>query len=137
MNTAKKYYQDQINKVITTGEYQPTFKIFGANGEGDTKHMNLNADSAQVLIDWLQMIVDRHKPRTIEFTRVNSDSFGNPRYVCHFTAIADKYSDALKFCKPFGGRKFDNKQFGGGIVFQSYNIDADAKKMLEALKELQ
>lgn len=69
---------------------------------------------------------------TIEFTRINNDTNGNPRYVCHFTNFFDMsinlgdietaYSKALKLAKKIGGRKFHNKQYGGGIVFQSYNI---------------
>jgi len=73
-----------------------------------------------------------------DFTRVNNDINGNPRYVCHFLAfttsddladysgldkITRKYDLALKRAKPLGGRKFHNKQYGGGIVFGSvYNL---------------
>lgn len=67
----------------------------------------------------------KHK---IDFTRVNSDSNGNSRHVCHFLeflGIADqdltldqKYAVALKRAATIGGRKFHNKQYGGGIVFQ-------------------
>ena len=71
-----------------------------------------------------------------DFTRVNNDIKGNPRYVCHFLSltvpsdlegylgldkITQKYNLALQRAKPLGGRKFHNKQFGGGIVFTSYN----------------
>lgn len=146
METNKEYYQAQVNRIITTGEYQPTIKIFGQNGEGDTKHMNINKDSAQVLIDWLQLIVNRETPRTIEFTRVNSDTNGNPRYVCHFLefikdsefnlSIDEKYTLALKRAKQLGGRKFHNKQYGGGIVFQSYNIKDTERKILELVNSL-
>lgn len=59
------------------------------------------------------------------FTRINKDTNGNPRYVFHFLNIADNYSDALKIAKKFGGKKFHNKQFGGGIVIQSYNLQDD------------
>ena len=71
-----------------------------------------------------------------DFTRVNNDINGNPRYVCHFLSltvpsdlegylgldkITQKYNLALQRAKPLGGRKFHNKQYGGGIVFTSYN----------------
>lgn len=72
----------------------------------------------------------------IEFTRINNDINGNPRYVCHFLnlikdddicnrdgfSIGAKYSFALMRAKKIGGKKFHNKQFGGGIVFQSYSL---------------
>ena len=70
-----------------------------------------------------------------DFTRVNNDVNGNPRFVCHFLKlntpaelnaepwISDKYSIALARARQLGGRKFHNKQYGGGIVFRCvYNL---------------
>ena len=70
----------------------------------------------------------------LRLTRVNNDVNGNPRYVLHFLDILNneensflpfskKYEYALKKAKIIGGKKYHNKQFGGGIVFQSYNTD--------------
>jgi hypothetical protein len=78
----------------------------------------------------------------IDFTRVNNDVNGNPRYVIHFLDIlnaeermtlpfAKKYEYALKKGKLLGGKKYDNKQYGGGIVYQSYNIENLEKKLIE------
>lgn len=67
------------------------------------------------------------------FKRINNDSNGNPRYVCHYLAFANDYSVALLMAKKLGGKKFHNKQYGGGIVFQSYNID-DLSSKIEQLK---
>jgi len=84
---------------------------------------------------------------TIEFTRINNDTNGNPRYVCHFLAFTNNqdsdryhaefgikalqnlYDLALSRSRQFGGRKFHNKQYGGGIVFTSYNIGALGEKI--------
>lgn len=85
----------------------------------------------------------------IDFTSINNDANGNPRYVCHFyafitdddrtKALADQhaglnssfidalYSLACKRAKTIGGRKFHNKQYGGGIVFQSFNLEGTEK----------
>lgn len=96
------------------------------------------------------------KTEKIEFTRVNNDTNGNPRYVCHFLSLINekdeaeikadfaetlarepwkftnlKYEHALLKAKKIGGRKFHNKQYGGGIVFQSYNIADTEKSILE------
>ena len=76
---------------------------------------------------------------TIEFTRIKNDVNGNPRYVCHFLnlntraeldasgaewiGISEKYAFALNRARKIGGRKFHNKQYGGGIVFQCYGPD--------------
>lgn len=77
---------------------------------------------------------------SIKFTRINNDINGNPRYVCHFLNFKPyavpgepqqklEYSEALKMAKKLGGRKFHNKQYGGGIVFQSYNIESLGRKI--------
>lgn len=88
----------------------------------------------------------------IELTKINRDINGNPRYVCHFynllnendtkealkktasylgNRVSFEYEIALKKAKQIGGRKYNNKQFGGGIVFQSYNVDNLRKLILE------
>jgi len=66
---------------------------------------------------------------TDDFTRINNDSNGNPRYVLHFIKLADKYEDALILAKNEGGRKYHNKQYGGGIAFQSYNLNSLTKDL--------
>ena len=58
-------------------------------------------------------------------TRVNNDSNGNGRLVVHYIQIA-KYLEATfssyisytQAVSASGGKAFDNKQYGGGIVFQ-------------------
>jgi hypothetical protein len=65
------------------------------------------------------------------FTRINNDTNGNPRFVVHFLQLADTYPRALFLARQLGGRKFHNKQYGGGIVFQSYNTDQLAQKIAQ------
>lgn len=93
----------------------------------------------------------------IEFTRINNDTNDNPRYVCHFmnllnanergyaydgetidpnkpvlnVDISTKYAIAVKKANKIGGKKYHNKQYGGGIVFQSYNIQNTANRIEE------
>lgn len=68
------------------------------------------------------------------FTRVNNDVNGNPRYVVHFLDLINEeermaipfhklYEYAVKKAKKIGGKKYNNKSYGGGIIFQSYNIE--------------
>jgi hypothetical protein len=86
----------------------------------------------------------------INWTRINNDVNGNPRYVCHFMdlltnseqnnsvaslSIEGKYKIALIRAKKIGGRKFHNKQYGGGIVFQSYNLHDTEKSIFELLND--
>lgn len=65
------------------------------------------------------------------FTRINNDVNGNPRYVVHYLQMADTYERALYLGRKLGGRKFHNKQFGGGIAFQSYNTDKLAERIAQ------
>jgi len=64
-----------------------------------------------------------------QFTRITNDINGNPRYVCHFLNIAIDYKTAVKLANKIGGKKYHTKSYGGGIVFQSYNIEATANKI--------
>jgi hypothetical protein len=67
-------------------------------------------------------------------TRINNDTNGNPRYVIHYLQLADSYERALFLARQLGGRKFHNKQFGGGIAFQSYNTEA-LKSHIDLIKQ--
>ena len=79
---------------------------------------------------------------SINFLRVNNDVNGNPRYVCHFLnllseaekneiiGISAKYDHAIRKAKKIGGKKYHNKSYGGGIVFQSYNIRETEQQIL-------
>lgn len=67
----------------------------------------------------------------MEFTRIDNDVNGNPRYVTHFlnipldadVSISERYALACKKANKIGGKKYHTKAFGGGIVFQSYNLN--------------
>lgn len=91
----------------------------------------------------------------IEWTRINNDTNGNPRYVCHFYNLLtqdelerkmyddtgrmifpSKYEIAVKRANKLGGRKFHNKQYGGGIVFQSYNLHDTEQYILKATEKI-
>lgn len=83
----------------------------------------------------------------IEFKRIKNDIYGNPRYIVHFmnllsdkdwdslpqglSQITDGYALAIKKAKKIGGSKYRGKDFGGGIVFQSYNTIDLAKRIQE------
>jgi len=81
-----------------------------------------------------------------ELTRINNDANGNPRYVVHFLNVLNleektflpftkQYEYSLKKAKKIGGKKFHNKQYGGGIVFQSFNVDVLKSKILKLKQE--
>ena len=86
-------------------------------------------------------------------TRLNNDVNGNPRYAIHFLKLntraeknrttgyenlstTDLYDIAVKRANKLGGRRYHNKQYGGGIVFQSYNTKALLDKIENIILEL-
>ena len=88
-----------------------------------------------------------------DWTRISSDVNGNPRYVVHFLALVPdldnpeiwdehgigtiswKYRQAVKRANKIGGRKFHNKSYGGGIVFQSYELRATEEAIERVVRE--
>jgi len=70
-----------------------------------------------------------------DFLRIDNDTYGNPRYVIHWTALGNSYEGALKIARKIGGKKYHNKKYGGGIVFQSYNINATANRLNDEYKK--
>lgn len=78
--------------------------------------------------------------RRFAVTLTNGDEFtlhqttntfdGNPRYIIHFLDLADTYEEALAKAKPFGGKRYRAKHYGGGIVFSTYNLERDLSCMM-------
>lgn len=76
-----------------------------------------------------------------DFTRINNDSNGNPRYVVHFLQclplgwhgypwdISGKCSAAIDAMRPLGGKRYRGRDYGGGIVFQCYNLQSLCDKI--------
>jgi hypothetical protein len=71
--------------------------------------------------------------------RINNDLNGNPRFIVHFydllndgegegLTILEKFELAVKKGRKVGGKIYRGKDFGGGIVFQSYNIKETINK---------
>tara|TARA_R110002124_G_scaffold215130_2_gene381081 strand:+ start:243 stop:686 length:444 start_codon:yes stop_codon:yes gene_type:complete len=77
----------------------------------------------------------------INWTRANNDINGNPRYICHYLAfkplqdsneafVSFSYEDAIKEANKLGGKKYHNKQYGGGLIFSTYNLQSLSDKIL-------
>lgn len=87
----------------------------------------------------------------LEVTRIKNDINGNPRYVIHFVDVYQhKLANAYKetfIRNPFdtgynfacllgnqaGFKRYHNKQYGGGLVFQSYNVQQDLNDLERAI----
>lgn len=85
----------------------------------------------------------------IQYKKIKHNINGNPRYVIHFRELLtqnefdsftgiDKinqaYNLAVKKAKKIGGKAYRGKDFGGGIVFQSFNIESTIKDIKEVKK---
>lgn len=84
-----------------------------------------------------------------DWTRINNDTNGNPRYVLHFLNLCtrveldadpwiptgNKYAIAVKRANKIGGKKYHTKSYGGGIVFQSYSLEDTESSILRVLQE--
>lgn len=82
----------------------------------------------------------------MQITRIKNDINGNPRKVVHFLEFIRPeeryqtgtrvygpnwmYELALKRAKKLGGKKFHNRQYGGGIVFQAYS-DEEVRHLVD------
>ena len=87
-------------------------------------------------------------PKGIRYWRVDSDIYGNPRYIVHYISISSerdgegatdararvdaRFSAAMN---RVGGKRYRGKWFGGGIVFQSYDGDRGVGEWLDTLAE--
>ena len=83
--------------------------------------------------------------------RAKNDVNGNPRHVVHFTDlepptardalrermdILQRYERVLKLARKLGGRRFHNRQYGGGVIFQAYEYEmADLVARIRAMQE--
>ena len=73
----------------------------------------------------------------VTFKRIKHDTNGNPRHVTSWCGFGFKsYDQAVKAANSIGGSRFNNKSFGGGLVFQSYECElASIAERLTAIAE--
>jgi len=85
----------------------------------------------------------------INFTKIKHDINGNPRLVCHFLKLVpdlqvdyDKgmtvpklYEIAVYRAHKIGGRKYNTKAYGGGIVFQAYSENELQKEIEKVVNQ--
>ena len=75
--------------------------------------------------------------KEIEVFRIENDVNGNPRYVVHFMDLNIKLADYDNINKLYGFKKYRAGWFGGGVVFQSYNIEDTLNFALDKVKEIE
>ena len=77
------------------------------------------------------------KNERIKVFRIKNDVNGNPRYVVHFMDLNIKLADYDNINKLYGFKKYRAGWFGGGVVFQSYNIEDTLNFALDKVKEIE
>jgi len=61
---------------------------------------------------------------SMQFTPIKMDVNGNSRVVVSWINFGtDTYAEAITLSHKLGGRKYHNKSYGGGIVFQCTDTD--------------
>jgi hypothetical protein len=68
---------------------------------------------------------------SIAYHQVDHDYNGNPRYVVHYLSLGVELND---YGRVPGLKKYRAKWFGGGYVFQSYNLESDLRWALHQVK---
>ena len=66
----------------------------------------------------------------IEFLRINNDTNGNPRYIFHFSDIADTYKEAKEIALGAGAKVYTNSKYTSCFVITSYSLESDTKLLI-------
>ena len=67
----------------------------------------------------------------VKYWRITNDSNGDPRYVTHYHSIATTYEEAIEKARKIGGKAYNAKWFGGGIVIKSYNLSYTLSQIID------
>lgn len=81
-----------------------------------------------------ELIVTLSNGNEITAHRVNNSMSGNPRYVVHFKDITESYDKAISLAKKIGGSRYRAAWFGGGVVFESYNLKETLDRLISLTK---
>jgi len=66
------------------------------------------------------------------FYRVNNGVNGDPRYVTHYLAFDRDYATAKRIANKLGFSVYRGREFGGGFVTSSYNLENDIEAIIAA-----
>lgn len=120
----KTYYKDELlgeDTILAINTSEASNQLF-------TKYWQMDMD----IFSYRNYIVLDSVIDKIEWTKLSRDINGNPRYVCSWINFkTTTYKDAVKLANAIGGRKYHNKQYAGGIVFTSFNINEEERLIKE------
>ena len=69
------------------------------------------------------------------FYRVLNNVMGHPRYVIHWLAFASEYNKAESIARSLGFKKYRGREFGGGFVIESFNLESTAEAVIRSREE--
>ena len=69
------------------------------------------------------------------FYRVLNNVMGHPRYVIHWLAFASEYDKAESIARSLGFKKYRGREFGGGFVIESFNLESTAEAVIRSREE--
>jgi len=86
----------------------------------------------------------------IDFTPINNNYYGNPRYIVHFFSFLTEderktygidtrgylFELALERSRKVKGKKYRGQIYGGGIVLSSYNLQDTAEKIQSVMASI-
>ena len=67
------------------------------------------------------------------FERINNDTYGNPRYIIHYSNLGLNSNESTKKTRSAGLSKYRKIGFENYFIVQSYNLEMDLKFILEKL----
>lgn len=73
--------------------------------------------------------------QTIACYRTTNDTNGNPRYIVHYLELGLPDYYATKATRRAGLRIYHGRAFGGGFVFQSYNLKDSLTRIMEIINQ--
>jgi len=75
-----------------------------------------------------------NKKHDIKVVRTTNDVNGNPRYLVSWLSLGLDSYEATDLTRRAGLTKYRGKSFGGGFVFQSYNVDNSINFIINTLR---
>lgn len=90
------------------------------------------------MTEYTTKILTKQGLQEITVYRTNNDINGNPRYVVHFLSLdVEMFSNGtLPSISYSGMKKYRGKDFGGGYVFQSYNIKDSLQRAYDLIHDM-
>ena len=68
--------------------------------------------------------------KDVEYSKINHDTSGNPRYMVHYSYINNDYAEALLISRKVGAVKSRSKYYSEYIILDTYSLGRDLKRII-------